>query len=187
MHYDWTEKPRRTEGSPVQISDSSSVGAGEQERHTDREEVQKYFGLKLTPVETIPLPLPPCFRQWPVCADRRDGCRSPGGAVAFCAVPPVLTLFQEAVPAHVQGRISLRRALEQFTWPVRSLVTGLLSPVVLRADPFLVLSGMLSFVAVIGVAWLLHVQRLDIEEKMGRRQIFHECEPAVRVGFFRLL
>jgi len=74
-----------------------------------------------------------------------------------------LTLFQEAVPAHVQGRIfSLKRALEQFTWPVSSLVTGLLAPAVLRADHFLVLSGMLSFVAVTGVAWLLYVQRLDV-------------------------
>lgn len=38
---------RRTEGSPVQISDSSSVGAGEQERHTDREEVQEVFWIEI--------------------------------------------------------------------------------------------------------------------------------------------
>ncbi|WP_460416074.1 hypothetical protein [Planifilum fimeticola] len=56
----------------------------------------------------------------------------------------------------------MKRALEQFTWPVSSLVTGLLAPAVLRADHFLVLSGMLSFVAVTGVAWLLYVQRLDV-------------------------
>nr|MBO2495447.1 hypothetical protein [Bacillota bacterium] len=80
------------------------------------------------------------------------------GAVAFCAVPPVLTLFQEAVPAHVQGRISLRRALEQFTWTVRSQVTGLMSPVVLGPIPS---CGMLSFVAVIAVAWLLYVHRME--------------------------
>ncbi|WP_106346806.1 hypothetical protein [Planifilum fimeticola] len=71
-----------------------------------------------------------------------------------------LTLFQEAVPAHVQGRIfSLKRALEQFTWPVSSLLTGLVAPAVLRADRFLVLSGLLSFVAVTAVTWWRFVRR----------------------------
>src|SRR5690606_10343501 len=99
---------RRTEGSPVQISDSSSVGAGEQERHTDREEVQKYFGLKLTPVETIPLPLPPCFRQWPVCADRRDGCRSPRGCGLLCCPPGT-----DPVPGGGSGPCSGENLLEK--------------------------------------------------------------------------
>lgn len=154
---------RRTEGSPVQISDSSSVGAGEQERHTDREEVQKYFGLKLTPVETIPLPLPPCFRQWPVCADRRDGCRSPGrgcGLLDDCRHPGT-----DPVPGGGSGPCSGENLLEKGFGAVymdgpfpsdRAHVPGCS-----WADPFLALSGMLSFVAVIAVAWLLYVHRME--------------------------
>ncbi|MFO7289863.1 MAG: hypothetical protein C0P67_007680 [Bacillota bacterium] len=52
----------------------------------------------------------------------------------------------------------MRRALEQFTWTVRSQVTGLMSPVVLGPIPS---CGMLSFVAVIAVAWLLYVHRME--------------------------
>lgn len=70
------------------------------------------------------------------------------------------TLYQEVVPTSMQGRVlALRRSLEQLTWPVSSLLAGVVSPMFLRADHFLAFGGFVSLLVVILVASLMSRRR----------------------------
>ena len=80
-----------------------------------------------------------------------------GSAVAAWMIADTLgtTVFQEMTPLHMQGRVfALRRSLEQFTWPISLLLTGLLVPSVMRADLFLIVAGGISLTVVVVVLWL---------------------------------
>jgi MFS family permease len=75
-----------------------------------------------------------------------------GAAVAGWLVASTLqtTLFQEAVEPGMLGRVfGLKRSLEQVTWPVSAVLTGLITPAVMGAGPFLAWSGALSLGAVV--------------------------------------
>lgn len=59
-----------------------------------------------------------------------------------------------ALPYILLGRVfGLKRSLEQVTWPVSAMLTGLLTPAIMGAGPFLAWSGLLSLGAVALAAW----------------------------------
>jgi MFS transporter, DHA3 family, macrolide efflux protein len=93
-----------------------------------------------------------------------------GGAVANWMVADTLgtTVFQEMTPPNMQGRIfALRRSLEQFTWPLSLLFTGLLVPSVMPADLFLVIAGGASLLVVVIMLWSLRVSRQSVPSYSG--------------------
>lgn len=70
------------------------------------------------------------------------------------------TLLQQAIVPTMQGRVfAFRRSLEQFTWPVSSLLAGLLSPTFIHADVLLTSGGVLSLGATAIVASMLSFSR----------------------------
>jgi hypothetical protein len=97
-----------------------------------------------------------------------------GCAVAAWMIANTLgtTIFQRLTPLHMQGRVfALRRSLEQATWPLSLLFTGLLVPSVIQADQFLVIAGSASLVIVIVVLWLLRLSQkavpANVENEFG--------------------
>lgn len=71
------------------------------------------------------------------CSGRRPAAAVGRAAVAGWLVAGTLqtTLFQEAVEPGMLGRVfGLKRSLEQVTWPVSAVLTGLLTPALMGAS-----------------------------------------------------